>query len=107
MNNMESLYNEFEQYFKDNQEKINYFLDVMKNVKEDMWEYKEKYRDDYYQKTIIYDTISIVFNNHKQAGKRIYIVANHNIIYFDYVIDDLPIKLVAFIERVEKMIKEK
>ena len=40
MINMESLHNEFEKYFNDNQEKINYFLDVLKNVKEDKWEYK-------------------------------------------------------------------
>lgn len=102
---MESLHKGFKDYFKNNQEKINYFLDVLKNTREDSWEYEETYREDYYQKTIKYDTISIVFNNDKQAGKRIYIVSNNNIIYFDIVIDDLPIELVALIERVEKRAK--
>lgn len=63
MDNMESLYNEFEQYFKDNQEKINYFLEVLKNVKEDRWEYQYFCikKDDEIKETSIltYDNIKI------------------------------------------------
>lgn len=63
MNNMESLHNEFERYFNDNQEKINYFLDVLKNVKEDRWEYQyfciEKGDETKETSLLTYDNIKI------------------------------------------------
>lgn len=60
---MESLYNEFKKYFNNNQKKTNYFLDVLKNVKEYMWKYEyfciEK-GDETKETTILtYDNIKI------------------------------------------------
>lgn len=37
---MKNLYNEFEKYFNNKQKKINHFLDVLKNTKEDKWKYQ-------------------------------------------------------------------
>lgn len=63
MNNMESLYESFKYYFEAKKEKINYFLEVMKNVKEDRWEYQYFCikKDDEIKETSIltYDNIKI------------------------------------------------
>ena len=120
MNNMESLHNEFEKYFNDNQEKINYFLDVLKNVKEDRWEYE--YSSDIdgstleEEKTLIYDKIMIkyvsngYFYAYSDNGDMIYpmiLIWSNNVCIFqsDDETDELFIEILTFIERAEKRAK--
>lgn len=125
MNNMESLYNEFEQYFKDNQEKINYFLDVLKNVKEDRWEYecKEEKFDwgRYTKKTLFYDNIKIInkanetyyLDGDVDVDESIIISVDNKVIYkeempYDKDIDDYSeifIEILDFIKRAKKKTK--
>ena len=117
---MESLHNEFEQYFKDNQEKINYFLDVLKNVKEDKWEYEantEKYGVLYYSihktEVLKYDNIKIVcinehYDNLEDADTDFIItvwVDNVKIFETQDETSELAIEIIDFIERVEKRAK--
>ena len=117
MNNMESLHNEFEKYFNYNQEKINYFLDVIKNVKEDRWEYEtntEKYGVLYYpiHKTEVlkYNNIEIVcisehYGNLEDADTDFIItvrVDNVKIFETQDGTSELAIEIIDFIERVEK-----
>ena len=119
MDNMESLYNEFEQYFKDNQEKINYFLDVLKNTKEDRWEYKcnkEKF-DCIYSYSIHetevlkYDNIEIIYKSNHYDNLEdadadfiiIIFVDNTKIFETNNEDDELFIETVEFINRVKKI----
>lgn len=117
---MESLYQGFEKYFNDNQEKINYFLDVLKNVKEDRWEYE--YSSDMdgstleEEKTLIYDKIMIkyvsngYFYAYSDNGDMIYpmiLIWSNNVCIFqsDDETDELFIEILDFIERAEKRAK--
>lgn len=121
MNNMESLCNEFEKYFNDNQEKINYFLDVLKNVKEDRWEYQYFYikKDDETKETSIltYDNINITsivdkFYDYISYGTSTYYtieikidnVVIYNIEHTD-VLSELGDEIIAMLERAEKRAK--
>lgn len=116
MDNMESLHNEFEKYFNNNQEPINYFLEVLKNVKEDKWEYEcnclNLNFDKKETKTLKYDNIKI-----KHIIKTYYdyidyytgfdeevevLVGNTKIFNTDNETDELFIEILAFIERAEK-----
>ena len=120
MNNMESLHNEFEKYFNYNQEKINYFLDVIKNVKEDRWEYEtntEKYGVLYYSihktEVLKYNNIKIVcinehYDNLEDADTNFIIivyVGNRKIFETDDETSELAIEILDFIERAEKRAK--
>lgn len=119
MDNMESLYNEFEIYFNDNQEKINYFLDVLKNIKEDKWEYecdKEKF-DGIYSYSIHetevlkYDNIEIIYKSNHYDNLEdadadfiiIIFVDNTKIFETNNEDDELFIETVEFINRVKKI----
>ena len=120
MINMESLHNEFEQYFKDNQEKINYFLDVLKNVKEDRWEYEANTERSYgmfyfIRKTEVlkYDNIKIVcinehYDNLEDADTDFIVtvrVDNVKIFETQDETSELSIEILDFIERAEKRVK--
>lgn len=121
MDNMESLYNELEQYFKDNQEKINYFLDVLKNVKEDRWEYKcnkEKFNCIYSYsihetEVLKYDNIEIIYKSNHYDNLEdadadftiIIFVDNTKIFETNNEDDELFIEILDFIERAEKRAK--
>lgn len=65
MNNIGSPYQEFREYFDSNRKHIDYFLEVLKTVKEDKWEYE--YRclnfsfDKIETKILKYATIRIVY----------------------------------------------
>lgn len=123
MDNMESLYQGFEKYFNDNQEKINYFLEVLKNVKEDRWEYecnREKL-DDIYSYSIHetevlkYDNIKIIYKSNHYDNLEdadadfviIIFVDNTKIFEINNEDDELFIETVEFIERAEKRAKSK
>ena len=120
MNNMESLHNEFEKYFNYNQEKINYFLDVIKNVKEDRWEYEtntEKYGVLYYSihktEVLKYNNIKIVcinehYDNLEDADTDFIVtvrVDNVKIFETQDETSELAIEILDFIERAEKRAK--
>ncbi len=123
MDNMESLYNEFEQYFKDNQEKINYFLDVLKNTKEDRWKYQyfciEK--DDETKETSIltYDNIKITsivdkFYDYISYGTSTYYTIEikiDNVVIYKIeradVLSELGDEIIAMLERAEKRAKQR
>lgn len=125
MSNMESLYNELEKHFNDNQEKINYFLDVLKNVKEDRWEYECKEErfswGCYTKKNLFYDNINIIniadetyyLAGDVEVNESIIISVDNKVIYkeempYDKDIDDYSeifIEILDFIERAEKRAK--
>lgn len=117
MNNMESLYNEFEKYFNSGREEINYFLDVLKIIKEDRWEYEyEKLTVTdtfiYIIKTLKYDNIQInykyFFNSNDDVcyGYEITVKVNNKTIYETQdKTDELFIEILDFIERAEKRAK--
>lgn len=123
MTNMESLYNEFEQYFKDNQEKINYFLDVLKNVKEDRWEYQYFCikKDDETKETSIltYDNIKITsivdkFYDYISYGTSTYYTIEikiDNVVIYKIeradVLSELGDEIIAMLERAEKRAKQR
>lgn len=118
---MESLYNEFEQYFNDNQEKTNYFLDVLKNVKEDRWEYEYFCikKDDETKETriITYDNIKITsivdkFYDYISYGTSTYYTIEikiDNVVIYKIesadVLSELGDEIIAMLERVEKRAK--
>lgn len=120
MTNMESLYKEFKEYFDAGREKIDYFLDVLKNVKEDKWDYeystdKSELRLEY-QKILIYDNIKIKYvsngyfycysENGDMVDPMILIWADNKCIFeTDDETTELAIEIIDFIERVEKRAK--
>lgn len=124
MNNMESLHNEFEKYFKDNQEKINYFLDVLKNVKEDRWEYSDNFSNITEEelkfiskiKSLKYDNIDIRYEFDDDYCVDVWgdgIGENIIRIYVDGMVifetddeSELSIEILALIERAEKRVKK-
>lgn len=63
MNNMESLYKGFKEYFNADRERIDYFLDVLKNIKEERWKYQyfciEKGDETKETSLLTYDNIKI------------------------------------------------
>lgn len=65
MNNTESLYQGFKKYFNVDREEINYFLEVLKTIKEDKWEYDYSCLnfkfDKKETKTLKYDNIKIIY----------------------------------------------
>lgn len=122
MDNMESLYQGFEKYFNDNQEKINYFLDVLKNVKEDRWQHS--FNSDcsidelvmehfiYKTETINYDNINIVHNTKIALlggfvdYEAIVVEVDDNIIFqCEDINNELFIEILDFIERAKKRTK--
>lgn len=117
MSNMESLYKEFKEYFDAGREGINYFLDVLKAVKEDRWDYEyEKLTLPgsvfYIIKTLKYDNIKINYNcfynsdNDECSGNEITVkVDNVKIFETDDETNELAIEIIDFIERVEKRAK--
>lgn len=117
MDNMESLYQGFKKYFNAGREEINYFLDVLKNIKEDKWEYKyEKLTVTgtlfYIIKTLKYDNIKINYNyffnsnNDVCYDNEITIKVDNNTIYETQdETDELYIKIFALVERAEKRVK--
>lgn len=106
MDSMESLHNEFERYFNDNQEKINYFLDVLKNVKEDKWEYSEIIRDKYCVKQLKYDNIVIKYCSKSVIGEILKVHINSKMIYVtNLLLEKIDIEVLAMIERAEKRAK--
>ena len=106
MNNMESLHNEFKRYFNDNQEKINYFLDVLKNVKEDRWEYLETVIDKYYVKQLKYDNIVIKYYSESVIGEILKVHIDSKMIYVtNLLLEKIDIEIIAMIERAEKRAK--
>lgn len=121
MTNMKSLYNEFEQYFNDNQEKTNYFLDVLKNVKEDRWEYEYFCikKDDETKETriITYDNIKIIsivdkFYDYISYGTSTYYTIEikiDNVVIYKIeradVLSELGDEITAMLERAEKRAK--
>ena len=119
MDNMESLYQVFEKYFNDNQEKINYFLDVLKTVKEDKWEYEYSCLnfsfDKIETKTLKYDNIriqhtiktyydSIDYRTDFEDTIKV-LVANIKIFETDDETSKLSIKIIDFIKQAEKRAK--
>lgn len=121
MTNMESLYNEFERYFNDNQEKINYFLDVLKNVKEDRWEYQHFCikKDDETKETSIltYDNIKITsivdkFYDYISYGTSTYYTIEikiDNVVIYKIeradVLSELGDEIIAMLERAQKRVR--
>lgn len=119
MTKMESLYQEFKKYFDYDRMDIDYFLDMLKTVKEDKWQYEYQENEltypKYKIKKLIYGNIKIdyiydLFWKDSQEEAEIIITAKvNNIIIFkteDKTIR-LTIKIIDFIERVEKRQKEK
>ena len=122
MNNMESLYESFKYYFEAKKEKINYFLDVLKNVKEDKWEYECNSRceldglsvEHYLHETqkIIYDNIVIIhyvkrflIDREVEVEKILVLVDNIAIFQIQDETSELSIEILDFIERAEKRAK--
>lgn len=114
MSNMESLYKSFKYYFDYDKKKIKHFLDVLKNVKEEKWEYecnKKIFFNAIIYKSLKYDNIEInykyfITNDNVSYNNQITVIVNNKIIC---VIDDetseLAIEIIDFIERVEKRAK--
>lgn len=120
MSNMESLYKCFKYYFDYDKKKIKYFLNMLKNVKEDKWEYErniEKYGVLYYSihktEVLKYNNIKIVcineyYDNLEDADTNFIIivyVGNRKIFETDDETSELAIEIIDFIERVEKRAK--
>ena len=116
MTNMESLYKEFKEYFDAGRERIDYFLEVMKNTREDKWEfqYDETKDKDHKIKSVIYDNIRIcnhwmfIFNGCCKAYEEEYVqvqVSGVPIFHENDMSDELAIEILDFIERVEKRAK--
>ena len=117
MSNMKSLYKSFKYYFNYDKKKIKYFLDMLKTVNEDEWEYEintERYGCLYYS---IYKTEILKYNNIKIVCKNnhydnledadtdfiiIIYVGNRKIFETDDETSELAIEIIDFIERVEK-----
>lgn len=118
MDNMESLYQGFKYYFDYDREKIKHFLEVLKTVKEDKWEYKcnkEKF-DCIYSYSIHetevlkYDNIEIIYKSNHYDNLEdadadfiiIIFVDNTKIFETNNEDDELFIEILAMIERAEK-----
>lgn len=119
MDNMESLYQGFKEYFDADREKIDYFLDVLKNVKEDKWEYEYSCLnfsfDKIETKTLKYDNIriqhtiktyydSIDYRTDFEDTIKV-LVANIKIFETDDETSKLSIKIIDFIKQAEKRAK--
>lgn len=114
MDNMESLYQEFKKYFDKDRGEIDYFLEVLKTIKEDRWEYSfifKKYEDIFicnlFIKKIRYDNIRIIYSYLQDENRRfnseIQIMVDDKYIYSNtFENDTLFIELKAFIERAEQ-----
>lgn len=114
MGNMKSLYKGFKYYFDYDREKINYFLEVLKNVKEDKWEYECCESKLTYPKcktkTLIYDNIKIDYvsdlfwrDNQEEAETIITVyVDNVKIFKTEDPSSELSLEIIDFIERAEK-----
>lgn len=117
MNNMESLYQGFKYYFNYDREKIKHFLEVLKNVKEEEWEYKyDEIKLTYPKcktKTLIYDNIKIDYvsdlfwrDNQEEAEIIITVyVDNTKIFKTEDISSELSIEILAMIERAEKRVR--
>lgn len=122
MTNMESLFYSFQHSFNDDRKDKNYFLDMLKTVNEDEWEYEintERYGCLYYS---IYKTEILKYNNIKIVCKNnhydnledadtdfiiIVFVSNRKIFETDDETSELAIEIIDFIERVEKRVNGK
>lgn len=117
MTNMESLYQGFKYYFDYDRRYIEHFLDVLKNVKEDRWEYGyNEYISTYPKfknKSLIYDNIKIDYvsdlfwrDNQEEAETIITVyVDNVKIFKTNDETSELSIEILDFIERAEKRAK--
>lgn len=118
MSNIDTLYQRCVEYFKDNQERINYFLNVLKSISEDKWHYhysliKEDSNESEEKHTLIYDNIRINNTVHKVYDYLSYGISTYHtidirvdnvIIYkieYEDVLDELGDEIIEMFERVK------
>lgn len=121
MDNIESLYQGFKEYFDADRERIEHFLDVLKTVKEDKWKYQYFCikKDDETKETrmIIYDNIKITsivdkFYDYISYGTSTYYTIEikiDNVVIYKIeradVLSELGDEIIAMLERAEKRAK--